>query len=128
VAVAHQRNFLVEHHFARITPPVAAAELWDAGACVVLERADFVAARGAKPRAELLGMQQRYEPHDALTREFAGTESLSGVARPPGERGPALLFTALADAVGGSAAAVELVHRVHTRDHVSAQSRWQVLP
>lgn len=127
VAVAHQRNFLVEHHFGRITPPVAAAELWDAGACLVLERADFARARGAKLRAELLGMQQHYEPHDALTQEFAGNETLSGVARPPGERGPALLFTALAEAVGGSAAALELVHRVQTRDHVSAQSRWRVL-
>lgn len=125
LAVAHQRNFLVEHHFSRLSPPVPVTELWDAAACLILERPESAAARGAATRATLRSLEHRYEPHDALASGATTRESLTGVARPPGERGPALLLTALAEAVrAGSATAVE--HRLQTRDHVSAHSSWQV--
>jgi len=51
IGVAHQRNFLVTHHFARIDRPVDAARLRDAGTCLVLEREDSARARGAIARA-----------------------------------------------------------------------------
>lgn len=127
LAVAHQRNFLVEHHFSRLSPPVAVAELWDAAACVVLERPESAAARGAAARATLQKLEHRYEPHDALASDTSTRESLSGVARPPGERGPALLLSALSDAIQ-SGAATTVEHRLQTRDQVSAHSSWQVHP
>lgn len=125
LAVAHQRNFLVEHHFSRLSPPVPVAELWDAAGCLVLERPESAAARGAVLRATLQKLEHRYQPHDALEVDDSTRESLSGVARPPGERGPALLLSALADAIrGGSATSVE--HQLQTRDRVNARSAWQV--
>ena len=59
-AVADQRNFLVEHHFSRITPPVDASRLANAGAFLVIERADDARARGAVPRARLVDYQLTY--------------------------------------------------------------------
>jgi len=122
LAVAHQRNFLVEHHFQRLTPPTATADLWDAGACLVLQRAEDVQT----PRATLLELTQRYEPHDALTSDTPCVETLQGVVKPPGERGPATLFSAL-DAAIALGKPIQLEHALQSRDHVSARSRWQVL-
>jgi len=124
--VAHQRNFLVQHHFSRIEPPVPEGELWDAAACVVLERAESAAARGARARAELVELTQRYTPHSAIFEQMAQREQVSGVLQPAGTRGPASLFALLADALAAGHAA-DVVHRVDTRDHVSAQSCWRVL-
>ncbi len=124
--VAHQRNFLVQHHFARIEPALGVGELWDAGACLILERAEHAAGRGARARAELLELSQRYTPHAAISEQTPQREQVSGARLPAGARGPASLFAALADALAGGDA-VEVVHTVDTRDHVSAQSRWRVL-
>ena len=125
--VAHQRNFLVQHHFSRIEPKVSASELWDAGACVILERAEHAARRGARARAELVELAQRYTPHAAITEQTPQREQVSGARLPEGARGPASLFAVLADALASSEAA-EIVHTVDTRDHLSARSRWRVLP
>lgn len=122
LAVAHQRNFLVEHHFQRLSPPTPAADLWDVGACVVLQRAEDV----QKPRATLLELKQSYDPHAALESHVPCVETLHGVTRPAGERGPATLFSAL-DAAIALGDSVQLEHVLQSRDHVNARSRWQVL-
>ena len=124
--VAHQRNFLVQHHFSRIEPPLAEGALWDAGACVILESAAHAAGRGARARAELLDLVQRYAPHSAIFEQALQREQVSGARLPEGARGPASLFSLLADALAAGAAG-EIVHTVDTRDHVSARSRWRVL-
>jgi 3-oxoacyl-(acyl-carrier-protein) synthase len=124
--VAHQRNFLVQHHFSRIEPPLAESELWDAGACLVLERAEHAARRGAPARAQLVELSQRYTPHAAISEQTPQRELVSGAPLPEGARGPASLFSILAAALA-SGGATEIVHTVDTRDHVSAQSRWRVL-
>jgi 3-oxoacyl-(acyl-carrier-protein) synthase len=125
LAVAHQRNFLVEHHFSRLAPPVPRAELWDAAACLVVETAEHAARRGATARARLLELSHRYTPHDPLSNERAPSEELGGVVAPPGERGPATFLSALAGAMQ-SGASLELTHLLVTRDHVTVSSRWQV--
>jgi len=124
--VAHQRNFLVQHHFSRIEPPVTAFALWDAGACVILERAEHAAARGARARAQLLELAQRYTPHSPISEQTAQREHATGAALRDGALGPASLFTLLSDALCTGKTG-EIVHTVDTRDHLSAQSRWRVL-
>jgi 3-oxoacyl-(acyl-carrier-protein) synthase len=124
--VAHQRNFLVQHHFSRIEPPVPEGELWDAAACVILERAERAAARAAPALAELLELTQRYTPHSAIHQQRPQRELATGAPLPRGQRGPASLFALLADALAAGTP-TEIVHAVDTRDHVSAQSRWRVL-
>jgi 3-oxoacyl-(acyl-carrier-protein) synthase len=124
--VAHQRNFLVQHHFSRIEPPLAAATLWDAGACVILERAEHAARRGARARAELVELAQSYTPHSAISEATPERERVSGARLPEGARGPASLFALLADALAAGDAG-EIEHHVGTRDHVNAKSRWRVL-
>ena len=127
-AVAHQRNFLVEHHLSRIEPPVPTAALRDAGACLVLEREEGARASGRTPVLRLLEFAHRYQPHPPLGEGRPEVESFDGVAPPPGEsRGPAGLLCALADAVaGGQALLIE--HRLSARDGVEARSAWQVFP
>jgi len=124
--VAHQRNFLVQHHFSRIEPPLAKDALWDAAACVILERAEHASERGARARAELVELTQRYAPHSAIFEQMPQREQASGARLPDGARGPASLFSLLAEALAAGDAD-ELVHTVETRDHVSGRSRWRVL-
>ena len=121
--VADQRNFLVEYHFSRITPPVDASRLANAGAFLVIERADDARTRGAVPRARLVDYQLTFAPVDP----FAGAtpfECLAhdGVCIGDGcARGPASLALALADATRG-----RLTHRLRSRDGFSAASGWDV--
>ena len=53
LAVAHQRNFLVAHHFARLVPPVDVERLRDAGGRASCSRreAHAKASRCEGPRA-----------------------------------------------------------------------------
>jgi hypothetical protein len=125
--VAHQRNFLVQHHFSRVEPPVPASALWDAGACLTLERAERAAARVARARAQLVAMAQRYTPHSATSEQIAQREQATGAALRECALGPASLFALLFDALSKGNAG-EVVHSVDTRDHSSAQSRWRMLP
>jgi 3-oxoacyl-(acyl-carrier-protein) synthase len=124
--VAHQRNFLVQHHFSRIEPPVAPATLWDVGACLILERAEHATLRGARARVELVEIAQRYTPHSAITEQRAQREQATGAPLREGALGPASLFTLVFDALSAGNAG-EVVHSVDTRDHLSARSRWRVL-
>lgn len=126
-AVAAQSNFLVRHHFARIEPPVAADQLRDVAAMLVLER-----DAGARTRARLEALSMTYAPpsltqyaspgeatRESFRMEAAGTDAAS---LDPG-LGPAGLGVALANALG-TAGAFE--HRLEGRDGVRAWSAWVI--
>ena len=57
--VAHQSNFLVRHHFARVEPPTPADRLRDSAAIIVLESEAHAKARGANVRAHLDELRTR---------------------------------------------------------------------
>ena len=121
--VADQRNALVEHHFSRITPPVAPSTLVNAAAFLVLERAVDAQARGAVPRGRLLDYTLEYAPLDPFA-PAASSECLArdGVCLDDGRRvGPASLGLALADPAGG-----RVTHDVRTRDGFIATSAWEM--
>lgn len=128
-AVAHQRNFLVEHHLGRLEHPVTSDELRDAGAVVVIERESRAIARGAKPLAAIERPIVRYSPR----RPFeAGSPALVDEWR-LGERSE----RAAEHDVGCASPLVALGHRVEragvwehsltTREGVSVSARWEVL-
>lgn len=122
-AVAHQRNFLVEHHFNRIEPPLASDSLRDVGACLVLER-DSTARH---PLLALQRFEHGYEPRAALAPGQAETESFDGIDLPAqAALGPAGLLCALAHATERGTGG-DVVHRLSARDGISARSHWQVL-
>ena len=122
-ASADQRNFLVEHHFSRIAPPVDASELVNAAAFMTIERAADAAARGAPPRARLTSYRLEYTPVDP----FGDTTPAECVTRDGacvGERrhfGPASLAVALAETRCG-----QLTHEARTRDAFRAESTWEI--
>lgn len=111
VGVAHQRNALVEHHFARLVPPVPADRLADAAGCLVLERA---ADAGGRARARLERLLLSYEPAEAA----AADERVDGLPVEE-ELGPASLPLRLSDRRGPT-----LRHEVFTRDGIRAASTW----
>lgn len=123
LGVACQRNFLVEHHFARGVPPVPADALADAGAALVLERPGRAPAL-----ATLASVELSYTPFDPRRRtpRYEEWATVDGQARDLAspELGPASLPAALADAV--DAGARELGHRLSTRDGHRAASRWSI--
>ncbi|MGC4095255.1 MAG: beta-ketoacyl synthase N-terminal-like domain-containing protein [Polyangiaceae bacterium] len=122
LAVAHQRNFLVEHHFQRMEPAVAARDLRDVGACLVLEREPSL----RRPLLRLCEQRQNYQPHAAF-EPMGEVEQFSGVEPVPGELGPAGLSCALVAAIErGESRRVR--HDLQSRDRVHARSEWQVLP
>ena len=106
--VAHQRNFLVEHHLARTDDPPAKEDVRDAAGVLVLERASDAGARG---KLRLTSLTMGYEPFDPLRETPKKLES--------GELGPGSLPIALA---GGA-----LTHSVSTRDGLRCESRWEAL-
>ncbi len=125
LGVAHQTNFLVEHHFSRIEPPVGPEHLRDAAGCLVLETAEAARARGARALAELVSLELGYEPFDpratAMAQEqgFDGNRSSSEL-----ELGPAALVIGLERALGS--APRELTHRLRSRSGVRAASSWRL--
>ncbi|MBL8608366.1 MAG: hypothetical protein JNL38_13665 [Myxococcales bacterium] len=129
LAVAHQKNFLVEHHFARVDHPVPADRLADAAACVVLETASGAAARGAPARAELRSVNVQYTPFSALAATPTPAERLTGAELDPREIGPAGMLLSVARALAPSGRArATLTHGLATRDGVRAESVWEVVP
>ncbi len=131
VAVAHQRNFLVTHHFARIDVPVAAERLRDAGTCLVLETAAHARARGvavqARPVAWSLGyappqLDGAPQPDRVLDESFTlGDASIDLDAL--GALGPTSLGVMLARSQGRAAT---LRHVLRARDGVLADSAWEL--
>jgi 3-oxoacyl-(acyl-carrier-protein) synthase len=71
--VAHQRNFLVESHFARVERPIRRHELADAAGYIILESRSHALARQAVNRTQLL----RWETHYRACDPFAETPTSS---------------------------------------------------
>lgn len=120
--VAHQSNFLVRHHFARVEPPTPAERLRDAAAMIVLETDAHAQARGARVRARLDELRVAYAPFAVLSEGRASIETIDDVAAPE-EIGPALVAHALATAFESGRSGM-LVHTLEGRDGVSARSKW----
>jgi len=127
--VAHHRNFLVEHHFGRVVPPVEAARLRDAGAMLLLETGGHAAARGARVRARLVEQSAVYAPFDPRERLPEHREQVLGsdIELPWGDAllGAASLPAALS-ALGASGRTRRIGHRLWGRDGVVARSDWDV--
>lgn len=126
--VAAQSNFLVRHHFARVTPPVGAALLRDVCGVIVLETESHARARGASIRARLEALHIDYAPPDVLAAGRPTTQRIDGEAIAAAEGlGPAHLPIALADRLArGPANAVSRAfrHALDSRDGVRAESSW----
>ncbi len=132
LAVAHQRNFLVAHHFSRLEPPTPEDALCDVASCLVLERAAGASSRGAPVRGRLLELRHDYEPFDVLgappPEHEAFESSLRAEALGDGSAealGPAGLLCALDAAFSSTTPSLELRHRLSTRDGIVASSFWQ---
>ncbi len=118
--VAHQRNFLVEHHLRRLDPEGRAPEVADAGGFVILESAEVAEARGAPVRARLVDWSLDYRPHDPFEQGWTLQETFDPRPDvPDAELGPASLPVALARATGS------LAHHLVSRDGIRASSRWE---
>lgn len=98
--VAHQRNFLVTHHFGRLGIP--AGRLVDSAGCVILQR-------GGRARGRLLEMSIAYRAHNPFEDEIESTEE-----------SPAALPVALGSGSG------LFRHEVRTRDGITASSVWEL--
>ena len=116
--VADQRNFLVEHHFSRIDPPLDPSRSVNGAACLVMELSDHARARNAQPRAILGDYRLVYMPRDPFT-PAAHVESWTGRAD-DGFYGPASLGVAIAQSRG------TLTHEAATRDGFDVRSTWEV--
>jgi hypothetical protein len=114
--VAHQRNALVEHHFSRVEPPIAADRLLDGAGCLVLERAGRA---GPRARARLCALQVSYTPAHPFEETVVAAECVSGAALPDGLLGPASLPVLVSAGLGA-----ELHHEVHTADGLHGASTW----
>ena len=112
--VAHQTNFLVQHHFARLDPPVQADHLRDIAAVIVLENETHARARGATVRARLESMHISYEPFDVLNEGRRASDDALG---------PAGLPHALTQALGTPQV---FTHVQEGRDGISATSEWVI--
>jgi 3-oxoacyl-(acyl-carrier-protein) synthase len=119
--VAHQRNFLVAHHFARLDAPVAGDRLADGAGCLVLERPTRAAARAAPIRGRLRVLDIAYEPHDPFRDAPAAGEWIDDTPIADREHGAASLPIALASAGPG-----RYRHRALTRDGIEAASVWEL--
>lgn len=122
--VAHQSNFLVRHHFARVEPRTPAERLRDAAAMFVLETEAHANAREAKVRARLDELRVAYAPFDVLSEGRPSVETIDDVTATE-ELGPALVAHALATAFESGRTGL-LVHTVEGRDGVSARSTWRL--
>src|SRR5262249_13403027 len=83
--VAHQQNFLVEHHFRGFER--AAARLPDAGGCLISELAEHANQRGAGARAVLREYNVRYRAPDPFReslnpREIGGDPAMGPASLP----------------------------------------------
>lgn len=124
--VAHQRNFLVEHHMRRQLPSVEPHKLRDAASMLLLRRG--TGANGCR----LIETSVGYTPFDPLVEVPAAADDLSlgedfravwGSTESALEVGPASLGIALTQllARGGG----QLTHRASTREGIQASSRWE---
>ncbi len=120
-AVAAQRNFLVEHHHARLSPPVAADTLADVAGCLVLETESHACKREATLRGRVLWHELAYEPFDPFEQPPEFHEQFDSGELPCGELGPASLAVALSLKPSGT-----LRHEAQTRDGFRVSSQWEL--
>lgn len=131
-AVAHQRNFLVEHHLGRLEHPLAPSALRDAGAMLVLERASRAIARGARPLARVHRPRVRFAPRRPFDPGAPAPMDQWRADRSPiapaldGSLGCAAPFAALAALLEAHRGRT-LEHALVTRDAISVEARWEVL-
>ena len=118
--VAHQRNFLVERHMARLEPPTSPECLGDAAGFLLLETEEAAVARAAPRRARLLDVRLGYTPHDPLREPPLARERFAGTQAEL-DLGPASLPAALA--TWSRTGTVE--HELDGRDGILARSRWE---
>ncbi|MCU0658146.1 MAG: beta-ketoacyl-ACP synthase II [Polyangiaceae bacterium] len=103
LGVAHQRNFLVEHHFARLQRPLPPGQLRDAAGCLILETPERARGRGARPMFSL--QKATFSPTPGEP-----DEQLQGPPLPSGAMGPASLPVGVALAARHGAGSI--THRV----------------
>ncbi|MBI6545233.1 MAG: hypothetical protein HY692_00475 [Cyanobacteria bacterium NC_groundwater_1444_Ag_S-0.65um_54_12] len=121
-AVAHQRNFLVEHHFRRIASTVEAQLLRDASGCLILEQESHARARSAKIKGKLRALSLRYLPHDPDAESPPSLlERCADEEIPEGEWGPCLLPVALNYHASGT-----FRHVLQAPDGIVASSTWEM--
>ncbi len=123
---AHQRNFLVEHHFERLVPPVPRERLRDLGAFLILEREEDVVRRGGTRRARLASLHVSYTPFNPSELHPPHEEVFSPPLedRSGSELGPAALAYALSRGLENGGFHT-LLHRLRTRDGFVVESRWE---
>ena len=120
-AVAAQRNFLVEHHHARLQPPVRAKALADVAGCLVLETESHARKRGGTVRGHLEKYELAYNPFDPFEQPPEFHEQFDSDEYPPGKLGPASLAVALSLKPSGT-----LRHEAQTRDGFRVSSQWEL--
>lgn len=132
--VAHQRNFLVEHHMRRQIPSVEPSALRDAASMLLLRREQ------GRSRCRLIDIDVSYHPFDPLKEVPPSTDEMCfggdfqavwGSASSSLEVGPAGLGIALTRFLSSSGApaagdARQLIHRMQSREGIHASSRWEV--
>jgi len=124
---AHQRNFLVESHFRRLEPPLAAEQLMDAAGFLVLEKRRRAAARGATERGRLISYVPGYQARSPLDETLPRWERFRLLHGPdrliPEEMGPGSLAILLSRAAAERRRGIWW-HAVKSRDGVTATSKW----
>ena len=130
-AVAHQRNFLVEHHLGRLEHPAPRELLRDAGAVMVIERERAVIDRGAQPLIALERAAIEYaprRPYEAGSEAPVDQWRTNGAldARDERELGCAAPLVALAERLDAGRAGL-WEHTMTTRDGATVRARWEVL-
>jgi hypothetical protein len=114
MGVAAQRNFLVTHHLARVTPSVSPDLIADAAGCLVLERAERAAARGAEVRARLVSHEVSFDLDRGRDGELGGGADV----------GAAEMIVSLAAAIRAGEATFS--HRAQARDGIAGESSWRL--
>lgn len=121
LGVTHARNFLVEHGFAKLSPPVPAETLRDGAACLLLRRDEPTTASFPG----LASLSVGYAAPDFTSAQPAlrvETVEVDGVSRCLAELGPASLPDAIHRAFAGPASDVR--HRLAARDGILVEDAW----
>lgn len=127
LGVAHQRNFLVEHHFRRLNQPASPEQLVDAAGCIVLETKAHADKRSVHSKGRLLGLEMSYHPYNPFEKHLPQREMLTGhrltETESLGRLGAASLPVTLSMA-GPGGKVVE--HHLQSADAIVATSIWEL--
>jgi 3-oxoacyl-(acyl-carrier-protein) synthase len=123
-AVAHQHNFLVEHHLSRVAYPADLTAICDAGAVFVLEREADAHKRGATVSAVLERCERSYLARDML--EDPGPALSDTATDEPLALGCASMMVALSEHIAqrrtSPAETLDPTHAVHANN--LQNKRW----